>query len=259
MITTIHFHLILLVSAVLAASPKLKYSGGPVIGSVQVVPVYYGNHPYQSQLNQFYSDIVDSPYWSILRQYSKKTKQITKGSLGQPITHANPSTTTLLNARVYLRGLAKAGVIHPSEDTYYALHLGPEIDFEINGCAMHGSTRLPNGQHLVFGVLPYKTTSKCVGNDILASIEQSASHELIEAVTDGVDGEPGWNLHEVQIGDLCNTQTEMIRVNDRVHTVHKAWSNCDGKCVVISDCALRKEGVQEAEETADVEESTDIA
>ncbi|KAJ3018935.1 UNVERIFIED_CONTAM: hypothetical protein HDU68_010914 [Siphonaria sp. JEL0065] len=206
---------------------KLTYSeeNGPVIPNVEVIPIYYGNHPFQTELNRFYSDIVTSRYYDTLQQYDTHLQQIRRGKLGSPITHANPQRTMHINIVEYLQALWKAGVIMPTENTYYPIHMGPEINHETGGCAVHGSVKLGDRQWIVYAVLPYQSTSKCVGKDILASIEQSSSHELIESVTNPAENQMAWNNHGLEVGDMCNGRTSTITVDNRIHTVHQIWSN----------------------------------
>ncbi|KAI9338831.1 hypothetical protein BDR26DRAFT_862849 [Obelidium mucronatum] len=224
----------------MAGVNRLLYStdNGPVIQSVQVVPIYYGSHPFQQALNLFYADVVASTYFDVLQQYDTPTQQIRRGSLGTPITHSSPRYTSNLNIAQYLQSLATARVITPNENTYYPVHLGPEIDHVTGGCALHGSTfDLNSNNRIIYAVLPFTSTSSCRGNSVLASIQQSSSHELMEAVTNGAVDRMAWNNHGLEISDMCNGRIDSLILNGRNHTIHQIWSNCDGKCVSKSTCA----------------------
>jgi MYXO-CTERM domain-containing protein len=120
-------------------------------------------------------------------------------------------------------------------------------------CAYHNTgTYASTNTALIYGVLmdQYSTacSSGCGGNaKQLDNMTETASHELIEAVTDpdvglipasapGYTAPAGWadnNNQCGEIGDICdnNGVGDTITVNGRTWVVQEEWSNKQGKCV----------------------------
>ena len=84
------------------ATPKLVYNGGPLLTSVQVCPVFWGdawNQPAQRILSQylflFFQKIVSSPFISQLSEYSVPSYPIKSGSVSNIITIPHNFTVNL--------------------------------------------------------------------------------------------------------------------------------------------------------------------
>ena len=86
-----------------APIPNLQNHGGPVIGSVEVVPIYWGaawatgiNATLTSQLDGFFDFIVTSPYMDLLNEYSTSSTQIRHGSrlASAHVSGSEPGTVT---------------------------------------------------------------------------------------------------------------------------------------------------------------------
>ena len=89
-----------------APLPNLVNHGGPVLGAVQVVPIYWGlkwatlstktNITIAQELNNFFDFILSSPYMDLLAEYSTPSTKIQHGARLQShtITNNEPGTAT---------------------------------------------------------------------------------------------------------------------------------------------------------------------
>src|SRR5438270_3182980 len=81
--------------------PSLQYHGGPVLQSVEVVPIYWGaawasgtNAQLTNQLDGFFDFIVTSEYMDLLNEYSTASTPIQHGSrlASERISNSEPGT-----------------------------------------------------------------------------------------------------------------------------------------------------------------------
>lgn len=235
-----------------APVPHLQNHGGPVIGSVEVVPIYWGaewasniNAPLASQLDKFFDFIVTSSYMDLLHEYSTATTQIQHGrrltsahvSKSEPGT-VTPSGRQVTNAQVQtaLQGwITDYTVPATTVNTLYFIFLPPNvvsISFETQSCAAKGFC----GYHdhigkIYYAVIPYANCPGCVfPGQFLDTLTEVASHELAEAITDP-ELSAWWDELTGpgdEIGDICNRQT--TRLGGFV--VQTEWSNAQRACVV---------------------------
>ncbi|KAJ1542909.1 hypothetical protein HK405_009640 [Cladochytrium tenue] len=179
---------------------RLKYYGGPVLASVEVTMLLWGaasEIPFASELEGFYSAVVNSTYFDLLSQYSTPTQALGRGSFlrtlalpDAPTPAAGVALDDAADIRPYLLGLVKDGTIHPTADSYYAIHFPPGQEVKLEGarscvdfCAYHytldlssvvatnGTTTaathddaaalLPLQPFLAYGVLPDLTAPGC--------------------------------------------------------------------------------------------------
>src|SRR5579863_199364 len=91
------------VAAPFAANNLLVNHGGPVIGSGEVIPIYWGaawatgtNATLSTQLDGFFDYIVTSPLMDLLHEYSTASTQIQHGRRLQSVRVSNsePGTVT---------------------------------------------------------------------------------------------------------------------------------------------------------------------
>ena len=235
-----------------APVPHLQNHGGPVIGSVEVVPVYWGaawasgpNALLVSQLDRFFDFIVTSSYMDLLHEYSTASMQIQHGRrlTSAQVSNSEPGTVTPTGRQVTdaqirtaLQGwIANHTVPATTANTLYFIFLPPNVvsvSFGTQSCRAGGFC----GYHdhignVYYAVIPFVNCSGCVfPGQFLDTLTEVASHELAEAITDPelnawwdpVTG-PG-----DEIGDICNRQT--TRLGDFV--VQTEWSNAQAACVV---------------------------
>ncbi|KAI9365370.1 hypothetical protein DFJ73DRAFT_755864 [Zopfochytrium polystomum] len=231
---------------------RLKYFGGPVIGSVDVTMLLWGTTPvpFASEFATYYAQVTRSAHFSMLSQYSTPTTRLTHGRFNRTLTLTPPSPPQQhldndADIVPFLRNLVRAGKLTPTADSYYPIHLPAGTSVTLSGqrscvdfCGYHSTANVTDlvggeggGNGFVFyAVIPAQTDAGCAegcgaqgtafGNAALV-----VSHELVEAVTDpmvGVvgDGEDGvgllgWYADDAaggEIGDLCNGQAGKVEV-----------------------------------------------
>ncbi|KAI9315436.1 hypothetical protein DFJ73DRAFT_930913 [Zopfochytrium polystomum] len=111
------------VTGSLFTSDLFTYRGGPILGNVEVKPLFYGNASFRSELTQFYKDFVQSPFLlDVLSEYSTNTTKIGKGTVSPAYQETDlsalPSGSTLNDVAIYLRSLVAAGKIIPNPNLY---------------------------------------------------------------------------------------------------------------------------------------------
>jgi hypothetical protein len=259
-------HLLVSDSSLATTSPSgahLNYYGGPVLSSVDVIPVYWNSSvAYQTELNAFYAAFPTSELFEMLSQYSG----IGTGSRGAPFVSSQTSTT-LTDAQIQsaLSSMIQAGQIStPTSNTYYPLHFPSGVSITasdgtkscVTWCAYH-STFKYNGVDVNYGVIPDQGGG-CAGgcganSQRFNNLTSVSSHEMVEAITD-----PGVGLatsyssplawydpNNGEIGDICNAQqADIIMKDGSVYTVQREFSNSDSNCTwgVLADHNLSMNG-----------------
>ena len=246
---------------------KLLYYGGHVIANVKVEPVYWGTGTVQtpSDMHGFYSAVTNSTYMDWLSEYDTNVKPVggttgTNQHIGRGTVDTKDYTITPANTKKSITDddiqtelshqIDTGALPTPDENTIYMIHfpLGMHIDLGGSGscsafCAYH-STLSKGGKSVYYSVLPYLGTGSgceggCGGGTLLANHTSVASHELIEAITDGeiglVTGSIGapaawYDSVNGEIGDICNAAQGILA--GTTYTVQKEWSNQTGSCIV---------------------------
>ncbi len=208
-------------------SPKLSYFGGPIVQSPIIVPVSWSSdvqQEVQTNMPQFYADVMASSYWEWLVEYdtvgiSGGTNQAIlpgtvapavvlkpsicpsgSGSPSRPCTVQDTDIQNELTAQIGAQKLPAPSLdCTYNAESIYMIEFPPNV--EVIGpdgvgtscadfCAYHntgayGSNNVP----LIYGVLMDQYTSACDtgcgGNPTsLENTTDTASHELLESVTD---------------------------------------------------------------------------
>jgi hypothetical protein len=209
----------------ICANPNLSYFGGPVLQSPVIVAVFWTNSvnaTLQANIGQFYSDVMQSSYWSWLHEYDSvgltpgTNQGILPGTFGGSFTIAplkcapggNNCKLSDNDLQAELTRQINLGVLPaPTLDctgnvqTIYMIDLPPNIRLSgpmgagtscvANGfCAYHNTgTYGPNNVPLIYAANMDVFTGPCAlgcgGNATpLDDATSLHSHELIEAVTD---------------------------------------------------------------------------
>jgi hypothetical protein len=213
------------VGAATSGGPDLQYYGGPVISSVQVLVVYWGNNvsPIATTgIPGFFSAVTNSNWTDTLSEYSTNgvipvvggtagTQAIGRGSLSGvfSITPSAANSGTLVDdSQIQVELLAQINAGHlpaPATDsnglvtTLYMIYFPPGVTISLQGaescvqfCAYHGTVNL-NSLDVPYGVLPdlgptAACSSGCAGGTELEDLTTVSSHELAEAITDTAVG-----------------------------------------------------------------------
>jgi hypothetical protein len=244
-----------------AAKPKagkLKYYGGPVLESANVVAVLWGavDPDVGDRIGDFYSAFVDSAHFKWLSEYDTPDQHIGAGSFAGTVT-IKPRTArkTLTDAQIEkeLAAQIRAGKL-PAFDanTVFMVHFPPGVTITSDGasscqeggfCAYHSAFRI-RGQRLAYGVIPDMGAgsgcdSGCGKGSTLDLVTSVSSHELVEATTDPEVGLAtdlaaplAWyDPNGGEIGDLCNAKQARVRMGNATWTIQKQWSNAARACV----------------------------
>lgn len=239
---------------VVAPEPKvsalagLVYQGGRLIKNINVIPIYYNqNCAFQTELNQFYADLVTSSYMGFFTvNYNAGGYSFGAGTRGNPFVDSGPYRQSIKDSevRTYVTNLI-GRVPGPTDDTIYAVHFPKNVVISLgnalscqNFCGYHGAFS-SNGKTVYYMVMPDFSTSGCrCGGASLASYTSVVSHEVSEFVTDPdvnyrtlgwydwADGNAGG-----EIGDICAWNSVATVVNGRSYTIQKLWSNKQGACI----------------------------
>jgi hypothetical protein len=245
--------------ALLAAGVQLQYFGGPVLANVVVHAVYWGESvAFQSHLNDFYGTITSSSYLDWLSEYDTPTQHIGRGSFAgataiRPAHTGAPLTDDQIQAE--LSAQIDAGIL-PQPDgmnDLFMIHFPPSVSIKGPGgaitacvefCAYHWAFK-KGDTTVYYGVMPDLVDTGCARGCGAGTPQENttsvASHELVEAITDGAiglaqkDGTPAWPMAwyrnggaHGEIGDICNA----MHGQSSGFTVQKQWSNRQNKCVV---------------------------
>jgi hypothetical protein len=238
------------------------YSGGRVLGDVQVVAVFWGPNvspTITSGIGGFYSAYVAASQIGWMCEYNTQTQSIGSGSFAGnfTITPTVNTGTSITDANIQdeLAGQINAGHLPaPNANTIYMVHFPPGTTITsssgtscVQFCAYHdAATRTINGSSTTFpyAVIP-DFTQDCTGcgdRSAFDNLSKSASHELAEAITDAVPP-TGWTNADGEIGDPCNFHTlgdaayYNFTSGGTTYAAQLEWSHNSSSCVPGSQCA----------------------
>ena len=232
----------------ITAAPSLTNHGGPILGAVQVVPMYWGaawataaNSQLATQLDSFFDFVLTSEYMDMLAEYSTATTTIQHGQRlpSARITDSEPGTivgggrqVTDGQIQTSLQGFIASGTVAATTaNTLYFIFLPPGV-VSILGSSQSCSAFCGYHNHIGgvrYAVIPFADCAGCVfPGQFLDTLTEVASHELAEAITDP-DLNAWWDGGTGdEIGDICNRQTTRLGG----FMVQTEWSNGQNACVV---------------------------
>ena len=244
--------------------PVLIYYGGAVIPSVKIVAIFWGpkvDSTTTSQVGAFYADFVVGPMFDWLKEYNTPKQQIGHGSFASAVTitpKAQGTTVTDVQIQAEIKAQLAAHKLPAADgNTLYMIHFpkgmvikqGKQISCK-DFCAYHGTVDLKT----FYGVVPDQNTGTgcdlgCGSNGAFGNLTVSASHEIVEAVTDAQVGlVKGNNLsaplawydstHDAtghqygEIGDICAAYATTFKgASGKTWNVQKEWSNKSQGCI----------------------------
>jgi len=234
--------------APIAPTAQLTYHGGPVLGAVQVVPIYWGafwangdGSQLATELDAFFDFILTTSLMDLLGEYSTTTTMIGHGGRlsSVKVTASEPGDPTATGRQVSdeqiqqaLQGWIVAGTIPATTaNTLYFVYLPPDCVSMLGTdqscqvfCGYHNHST--NG--VFYAVEPYITCLGCSFGTILDSLTKVSSHELAEAVTDPALDAWFDPASGDEIGDICNSSTTHLGG----YLVQDQWSNAQSACVI---------------------------
>ncbi|MBL7671306.1 MAG: hypothetical protein JNM39_12545 [Bdellovibrionaceae bacterium] len=255
-----------LLSHPLMSAENLAYYGGPVLGRVHVISIFWGstvNDQVQKNIGGFYAAIVNSTHMDFLAQYSTHIRavdgregtnqQIGRGSYGGEffITPKNTKKTlddSEIQAELEYQ-ITQNVLPKPDSNTLFMIHFSPGIKITIEGmescqafCAYHNGVKSNTFGDLFYGVMPDYSSGACsfgcgMGSSVFDTTTYVSSHELVEAVTDPFPT-PGdkpaypqaWNTSNgSEIADVCPSSAS-IKTSTRTYKISQEWDNSTKSC-----------------------------
>jgi hypothetical protein len=231
-------------SAGIAAPPaaQLTYRGGPLLESVEVFTIFWGqvwqtspDSDLASQINQFFHFIVSSALIDQLAEYSVPGQAIEHGSFIGTVTIVQPTlshsvTDAAIQNMLQQEINSNTSVPKTGANTLYFIYLPPGTAVVQGGsrscqafCGYHDTF----GNHIYYAVMPFPNCAGCLGGMTnLDALTSTSSHELCEAITDPVPGQGWYDDTHGEIGDICAWQTKKLEN----YTVQLEWSNKNANC-----------------------------
>ncbi|ORY30150.1 hypothetical protein BCR33DRAFT_745055 [Rhizoclosmatium globosum] len=220
----------------------VKYAGGPLIRNVEITPIFLGpNVTYKNEMVQYYNYIVTSAYMDIFSEYSTKNYTIGRGialpPYTDPITNSTIDVATTIPS--YIRSLIIKGTLKPTNNSFYALHISPNITVTNNSAplcpsycaytkAIYIGDIFKTVKYVIYSVVPDQTgdcSSRCgVSVNGLYNLQSLSSSQLVSAITNGGVGYAmvGWYGEDTGgLADVCMWQQYPFYDSD-----HKAPKYC---------------------------------
>jgi hypothetical protein len=231
-----------------APPAHLTNHGGPVLGAVRVVPIYWGaawaggDAALATQLNAFFDMVLTSSMMDMLAEYSTAT-QIGHGSRAPSVTVAGSEpgtivagvrTVTDVQIQQALTAWIGNGTVPPvTANTLYFVYL-PRNVVSVMGtgrsCQQYCGYHNHYGANTYYAVIPFANCPGCqFAGPFLDTLTEVSSHELCEAITDPALNAWWDSSSGDEIGDICNRQT----VNLGPYLVQTEWSNAMGVCTIV--------------------------
>jgi hypothetical protein len=240
------------VSAAHSPLPQIPDHGGPVLHHVELVTITFASYAYESSIHAFGDWIVTSNWLAgLCDEY-----RCGEGSHVQKVVIAEqpPAVVTTPDIEGFLHAAMLDGRVPrpPTHDNDWMYVVYYPITTRVDapgfvGCQTGGyHWYVDDGQaRWAYAPIPDCSATRPAGWTPLGSIEENASHELIEAITDPYPTAPGfritdptnpWSTLYGEIGDLCVTAI----AQDGDFTTTRAWSNAAAAagrdpCQPISD------------------------
>lgn len=223
-------------------APQVETGGGPQLKNAEIVPVFFPNDGFQTQILDFLGKLGTSTYWG------PPTKEYGVGTptLKPPVNlmEAAPSVTSDMQIQSWLATKLTAGDLPPpNANTLYMLYYPASTsisDGQGKSCqsfgGYHNSITWKN-QDVAYAVMP-----RCSNFGPLTGINVvtgTSSHEIVEAVTDPYpQSNPGYAqvdqnhiiwmfaLGGGETGDMCaQFKNSFFKPNDIGYSVQRCWSN----------------------------------
>lgn len=223
-------------------APGFTYRGGPLLGAVEVVTIFWGSwwesgdgKALAERLNGFFGNVLTSELLDQLAEYNAGGTTIGHGKRTATATVAEPPTdASVADAAIQeavLGWIADGTVPAAHANTLYFVYLPPDVAVAMGGsrscqafCGYHNAIE----DRVFYAVMPYPGCAGCTGGATLFdALTSTSSHELCEAITDAAPGQGWYDDANGEIGDVCAWQTK--RLGD--YTVQLEWSNERGACV----------------------------
>ncbi|HEY2365215.1 MAG TPA: hypothetical protein VGH87_02475, partial [Polyangiaceae bacterium] len=216
------------------APPQVRNQQGPILATPRVVPIFFANDAYQSQVEDFLAKLAASPYWAATTaEYGVGAMTIAPSIVAAdspPQSIDLPGIETFLTKEWDQNTNDVLAVFYPSSTTISDARFGTSCD-DFNGFHYQG---IANTQ-IVYAVIP-----RCASAGALTgfdAISASLSHELVEAATDPLlDTSAAWAFPDVdhlvwsyvpgaEVADMCDLEPSSFQPLVGSYFVQRSWSN----------------------------------
>jgi hypothetical protein len=250
----------------------MQYYGGPVIGQVKVVPVFWNssvNALISQNATQFFQDAVNSPWLDLISAYSTNfsggTQQtIVRGTAVSAVTLtpskcASSSACTLMDSDIQAELAAQIKTNHlpsPDSNTAYMIFMPPNVTWTnasgntsgIQFCSYNSTAATTGGPPIIYGTIIDTFTGVGAGAgcgpnaNALQNETALASTTLANAITDpdiGIassiaDPVAWFSTTMGQVGDACSKQDFTITVSGRTWSVGQIFNRFTNSCDSIA-------------------------
>jgi hypothetical protein len=229
--------------------PTIVSSGGPVLDSPRVQPIYFPGFAFQTDVDGFLAKMAGSSYWpTVVKEYGVGDLTIMPSLVTSVSSGAALADTDIpgLLAQVFTSSGGALGT--PSRDTIYLLLFPSSTTITAQGQVMCGASA-PSGYHTEFSLggvtVPGVVVPSCpnyAGDTTLTGVQAltpTISHEIVESATDpftttapayfDVDERHTiWSvaINGGEVADLCENETpDLITPDDIGYPVQRIWSN----------------------------------
>jgi hypothetical protein len=241
--------------------PLVSWGGAPLITAADVVTVTFEGDTLATQLAPFGAGLTSSAYWNAITPgyCSTGTTCIGDGAMGSAValtmqagaSYTDSALGGASTIQTLLQGLITAEQVPaPTANTIYALYFPSTTSITLDGSpscgnggfdAYHNSMQM-GSQQVIYAIIPECAAPQMTPTiDLLQNTTISASHEVIEAASDGyetnttygyyLDGDDpntwGWNdIQGGEIADLCVDPflLGLDETTDGTYTVQRIWS-----------------------------------
>ncbi len=220
---------------------SLIYKGGPLISSVNIISVFWGdwwNKPsgvdLRSELNNFLTYIADSPLMDELAEYSTAEYRIGRGRHSTSIVISDTSVNTVSDdalQKMLAENVGNGTLPKENPSNLYVTFLPSGETITKDGgascstfCGYHDSVDFK----IFYAVIAYPDCAGCLGGlNPFDAITSVCTHEICEAITDPIPGNGWYDNNFGEIGDICAWKTKKIGK----YTVQLEWSNKQNSCM----------------------------
>lgn len=164
-----------------SAFPQVANSGGSVVASPKVMPIYFDGYTYRAKLDSFHEKLQGSKYWNnSVSEYGVGALSVLPGVT---ISGAAPASISDDGIQTWLKSKFTDGTLGtPDQDIAYAVYYPKSTTVTLDGdrsCSSfggyHSEVNLGGGKKVGYAVIP--TCDE-------ASLYITASHEYVEWATD---------------------------------------------------------------------------
>jgi hypothetical protein len=228
--------------------PQVINYGGTVLTAPNVVPIFFGSDPYQTDIESFLTQLAASTFWgAVTGEYGVGALTVSPSVV---VTDTAPTTTNTGKIdqfiSAYLDGTHTEFpaitpnniyvIFYPSQTTISDTGFGTSC---VNYGGYHEEGKNPSQQKFVYAVLP-----RCAQFGSLTGLDALTgplSHELIEASTDPfVQSSPAWASADTdhmvwnvaplgEVGDMCAYEPQSFSRIVGSFVVQRTWSNASAK------------------------------